>query len=151
MLKQSADKVSEHKNKQKLGQLATIVDEQQYDDEEEKVGTDAIAGSKQDNLLLPTATNTLSTGLSLQAIAELKSKQSQQAAITTVTKAFGVTKPPAKPSNRLSVLGKKVVAMQKVSSQVAPLNQSEDDATLADLKSHILVQRKLGNLRLVVL
>ncbi len=142
MLKQSADKVNEHKNKQKIGQLTTIVDEQ-YDDEEEKVGTDAVAGTKQDNLLLPTTTNTSSTGLSLQAIAELKSKESQQAALTTVSKAFGVNKSPAKPSNRLSVLGRKVTAMQKVSSQVAPLNQSEDDAALADLKSHILVQRKL--------
>ena len=148
MLKQSADKVSENKNSQRLGQLSAIVDDQ-FDDEEEKVGGDAMSGSKQDNLLIPTATNTSSPGSSLKAIAALNSQRSEtmkpphQAALTTVSKAFGANKSPAKPSSRLSVLGKKVIAMQKISAQVTPMDQSEDDATLTDLKSHILVQRKL--------
>ncbi len=152
MLKQSADKVSETKNKNKVGKLTAIVDD--HEDEEEKV--DVSIAVKQEELLMPTAVSAVPSttgGFSLKSIAALKANQSDvttqpppsSAAVATVTKAFGANKFPAKPGqNRLSVLGKRVVAMQKVSSnQVQPVHLTEDDAMLADLKSHILVQRKL--------
>ena len=147
LLKQSADKVSENKHKNKIDQLSTIVDEHD-DEEEEKVDIDD--SLKQDNIMMPSATTISSAGFSLKSIADLKSKQSeavkpsQQAALTTASKAFGMKAPPTvKTTNRLSVLGRKVAAMQKVASRVVPVNQSADDAILTDLKSHILVQRKL--------